>query len=91
MAPFPVILPAIFPAALPVNGWQNPRMSMAEIIQRDGTWTFDGETVRIVPGHSKVHPVRKALGEPAVPLRAVAGIAFEPDRKGGRLTGICDS
>ncbi|MFC9178899.1 MULTISPECIES: DUF4429 domain-containing protein [unclassified Streptomyces] len=57
---------------------------MAEIIQRDGTWTFDGETVRIVPG-GKAHPVRLALGELAVPVQALAGISFEPDRKGGRL------
>ncbi|MEV1043716.1 DUF4429 domain-containing protein [Streptomyces sp. NPDC049916] len=57
---------------------------MAEIIQRDGTWTFDGETVRIVPA-GKAHPVRQALGELAVPVQAVAGVSFEPDRKGGRL------
>ncbi|MBH0241578.1 DUF4429 domain-containing protein, partial [Streptomyces cavourensis] len=57
---------------------------MAEIIQRDGTWTFDGETVRIVPG-GKAHPVRLALGELAVPVQALAGISFEPERKGGRL------
>ncbi|MFJ9109307.1 DUF4429 domain-containing protein [Streptomyces sp. NPDC102283] len=57
---------------------------MAEIIQRDGTWTFDGDTVRIVPG-GKAHPVRQELGETAVPVQAVAGISFEPDRKGGRL------
>ncbi|MBM7436873.1 DUF4429 domain-containing protein [Streptomyces sp. HB132] len=66
---------------------------MADIISRDGTWSFDGDTVRIVPG-SKVHPVRQDLGELAVPLAAVAGVAFEPDRKGGRLrlrlrTGAC--
>lgn len=66
---------------------------MADIISRDGTWGFDGDTVRIVPG-SKVHPVRQALGECAVPLQAVAGVSFEPDRKGGRLrlrlrTGAC--
>ncbi|MEW2070198.1 DUF4429 domain-containing protein [Streptomyces sp. NPDC007346] len=57
---------------------------MAEIIQRDGTWTFDGDTVRIVPG-GKAHPVRTALGELAVPVQALAGISFEPERKGGRL------
>ncbi|MET8381076.1 DUF4429 domain-containing protein [Streptomyces microflavus] len=57
---------------------------MAEIIQRDGTWTFDGETVRIVPG-GKAHPVRLALGELAVPVEALAGISFEQERKGGRL------
>ncbi|MFJ7197475.1 MULTISPECIES: DUF4429 domain-containing protein [unclassified Streptomyces] len=59
---------------------------MAEIIQRDGTWTFDGEAVRIVPGRGKgIHPLRQELGECVVPLRALAGISFEPDRKGGRL------
>ncbi|MER5357523.1 DUF4429 domain-containing protein [Streptomyces sp. NPDC002785] len=59
---------------------------MAEIIQRDGTWAFDGGTVRIVPGRGKgIHPLRQELGECVVPLRALAGIAFEPDRKGGRL------
>lgn len=30
---------------------KNPRM--AEIIQKDGTWTFDGDAVRIVPGRDK--------------------------------------
>ncbi|MFD0340535.1 DUF4429 domain-containing protein [Streptomyces sp. NPDC127117] len=59
---------------------------MAEIIQRDGTWTFDGESVRIVPGRGKgIHPLREGLGECVVPLRALAGISLEPDRKGGRL------
>ncbi|MFB7916659.1 DUF4429 domain-containing protein [Streptomyces sp. NPDC056061] len=59
---------------------------MAEIIQRDGTWTFDGEAVRIVPGREKgVHPLRQELGERVVPLHALAGIAFEPRRKGGSL------
>ncbi|MEV5132060.1 DUF4429 domain-containing protein, partial [Streptomyces sp. NPDC053705] len=57
---------------------------MADIISRDGTWSFDGDTVRIVPG-GKAHPVRQDLGELAVPLHAVAGVSFEPDRKGGRL------
>lgn len=33
----------------------------------------------------KAHPVRLALGELAVPVEALAGISFEPDRKGGRL------
>ncbi|WP_329169082.1 DUF4429 domain-containing protein [Streptomyces sp. NBC_01685] len=66
---------------------------MADIISRDGTWSFDGDTVRIVPG-GKAHPVRQGLGELAVPLHAVAGVSFEPDRKGGRLrlrlrTGAC--
>ena len=59
---------------------------MAEISQHDGTWTFDGGTVRIVPGRGRgVHPLRQELGELAVPLQALTGIAFEPHRKGGRL------
>ncbi|MEU0627899.1 DUF4429 domain-containing protein [Streptomyces sp. NPDC005989] len=59
---------------------------MAEIIQRDGTWTFDGESVRITPGRGKgIHPLRQGLGECVVPLPALAGISFEPDRRGGRL------
>ncbi|MGW4200501.1 DUF4429 domain-containing protein [Streptomyces sp. NPDC004726] len=59
---------------------------MAEIIQKDGTWTFDGETVRIVPGSDKsVGLLRKSLGELAVPLEAISGISFEPGRKSGRL------
>ncbi|WP_329117618.1 DUF4429 domain-containing protein [Streptomyces sp. NBC_01465] len=59
---------------------------MAEIIQKDGTWTFDGDTVRIVPGRDKgVSLLRQTLGELAVPLGALAGIAFESGKKGGRL------
>ncbi|OKK19628.1 Tat pathway signal sequence domain protein [Streptomyces sp. CB00455] len=59
---------------------------MAEIIQKDGTWTFDGDTVRIVPGRDKgVGLLRQTLGEVAVPLGAVAGVSFEPGRKAGRL------
>ncbi|MFF1719018.1 MULTISPECIES: DUF4429 domain-containing protein [Streptomyces] len=59
---------------------------MAEIIQRDGTWAFDGTTVRITPGlHRSVPLFRQTYGEVAVPLEAVAGVAFEPERKRGRL------
>ncbi|MFB7648628.1 DUF4429 domain-containing protein [Streptomyces sp. NPDC056084] len=59
---------------------------MAEIIQKDGTWAFDGDTLRIVPGSDKsVGLLRRTLGEVAVPLRAVAGIAYEAGRKSGRL------
>ncbi|MFF4159574.1 DUF4429 domain-containing protein [Streptomyces sp. NPDC001678] len=59
---------------------------MAEILQKDGTWTFDGDTIRIVPGRERgAHPLRQTLGELAVPLGAVAGVAFEPARRGGRL------
>ncbi|MEU9420112.1 DUF4429 domain-containing protein [Streptomyces sp. NPDC048272] len=59
---------------------------MAEIIQKDGTWTFDGDAVRIVPGRDKeVGPLRQALGELVVPLGAIAGVSYEPGRKSGRL------
>ncbi|MET9294277.1 DUF4429 domain-containing protein [Streptomyces sp. NPDC003077] len=59
---------------------------MAELIARDGTWVFDGDVVRITPGRErKVHRLRQDLGEIAVPLAALAGIAFEPGRRGGRL------
>ncbi|MEV7522159.1 DUF4429 domain-containing protein [Streptomyces sp. NPDC091371] len=59
---------------------------MAEIIQKDGTWTFDGDAVRIVPGRDKgVSLLRQTLGEVLVPLRALAGISHEPGRKAGRL------
>ncbi|SDN02585.1 Short C-terminal domain-containing protein [Streptomyces sp. cf386] len=59
---------------------------MAEIIQRDGTWAFDGTTVRITPGlHRSVPLLRQTYGEIAVPLEAVASIVFEPERKRGRL------
>lgn len=59
---------------------------MAEILQRDGTWTFDGDTLRLTPGRDKsVSLLRKTLGELAVPLGALAGISFEQGRKSGRL------
>jgi hypothetical protein len=59
---------------------------VAEVIVRDGTWTFDGELVRIVPGHDRrVHKLRQAVGELTVPVTAIAGVAFEPGRKAGRL------
>ncbi|MFJ8634457.1 DUF4429 domain-containing protein [Streptomyces sp. NPDC093568] len=59
---------------------------MAEIIQRDGTWAFDGTTVRITPGlHRSVPLFRQTYGEIAVPLEAVASVVFEPERKRGRL------
>ncbi|MFJ8821766.1 DUF4429 domain-containing protein [Streptomyces sp. NPDC102467] len=59
---------------------------MAEIIQRDGTWAFDGTTVRITPGlHRSVALLRQTYGEISVPLTAVTGVAYEPERKRGRL------
>ncbi|MEU4874948.1 DUF4429 domain-containing protein [Streptomyces sp. NPDC021608] len=59
---------------------------MAEIIQRHGTWAFDGTTVRITPGlHRRVPLFRQTYGEIAVPLEAVAGIVYESERRRGRL------
>ena len=59
---------------------------MAEILQRDGTWTFDGDTLRLTPGRDKsVSLLRKTLGELSVPLGALAGISFEQGRRSGRL------
>ncbi|MGP3773778.1 DUF4429 domain-containing protein [Streptomyces sp. SDT5-1] len=59
---------------------------MAEIIQRDGTWAFDGATVRITPGlHRSVALLRQTYGEIDVPLTAVSGVAYEPERRRGRL------
>ncbi|MEV5952850.1 DUF4429 domain-containing protein [Streptomyces sp. NPDC051987] len=59
---------------------------MAEIIQRDGTWAFDGSTVRITPGrHRRVPLFRQTYGEIAVPLEAVSGVVYEPERRRGRL------
>jgi hypothetical protein len=59
---------------------------MAEIIPRDGTWAFDGSTVRITPGlHRSVPLFRQTYGEIAVPLEAVSGVAIEPERKRARL------
>ncbi|NUP47792.1 MAG: DUF4429 domain-containing protein [Catenulispora sp.] len=56
---------------------------MAEVMGKNGTWTFNGDLLRIVPGHDKeVSRVRAALGEIAVPLEAITGVAFEaaPER-----------
>lgn len=59
---------------------------MAEIIQKDGVWAFEGDALRLTPGHDKsVSPFRKTLGELEVPLEALAGISFEHGRRAGRL------
>ncbi len=59
---------------------------MAEIIQKDGTWVFDGDTLRLTPGRDKnVSLLRRELGELLVPLGALAGISFEQGKKQGRL------
>ncbi|MEU1883384.1 DUF4429 domain-containing protein [Streptosporangium sp. NPDC020072] len=59
---------------------------MAEIFVPDGSWTFDGETLRIVPGGDKnIHELRKLVGELTIPLAAISSVSFEPARKGGNL------
>ncbi|MEU0031848.1 DUF4429 domain-containing protein [Streptomyces sp. NPDC006335] len=59
---------------------------MAEILQKDGTWVFDGDALRLTPGRDKnVGLLRKELGELVVPLGALAGISFEQGKKNGRL------
>ncbi|MFD8810556.1 DUF4429 domain-containing protein [Streptomyces sp. NPDC059627] len=59
---------------------------MAEIIQKDGIWAFDGDTLRLTPGRDKnVSVLRRALGELELPLGALAGISFEQGRRQGRL------
>ncbi|MGW3682543.1 DUF4429 domain-containing protein [Streptomyces prasinus] len=59
---------------------------MAEIIQKDGSWVFDGDTLRLTPGRDKnVGLLRRTLGELTVPLQALAGVSFEQGRKAGRL------
>ncbi|MCX5169215.1 DUF4429 domain-containing protein [Streptomyces antibioticus] len=59
---------------------------MAEIIQKDGTWVFDGDALRLTPGRDKnVGLLRRELGELVVPLGALAGISFEQGKRSGRL------
>ncbi|MEO3801096.1 DUF4429 domain-containing protein [Nonomuraea sp. B1E8] len=59
---------------------------MAEIAVPDGSWTFNGEVLRIVPGSDKdVHELRRTLGEVVVPMTAIAGVTYEPGRKGGHV------
>ncbi|MER7485940.1 DUF4429 domain-containing protein [Streptomyces sp. NPDC126497] len=59
---------------------------MVEIIQKDGTWTFDGDALRLTPGRDKgVGLLRRSLGELVVPLRALAGVSLEQGKRSGRL------
>ncbi|MFJ9421497.1 DUF4429 domain-containing protein [Streptomyces sp. NPDC101249] len=59
---------------------------MAEILQKDGTWVFDGDALRLTPGRDKnVSLFRRTLGELVVPLGALAGVSFEQGRRSGRL------
>ncbi|WP_432133163.1 MULTISPECIES: DUF4429 domain-containing protein [unclassified Streptomyces] len=59
---------------------------MAEIIQKDGTWVFEGDALRLTPGRDKsVGLLRRELGEVTVPLEALTAVSFEQGRRGGRL------
>ncbi|QLJ00262.1 DUF4429 domain-containing protein [Streptomyces sp. NEAU-sy36] len=59
---------------------------MAEIIQKDGTWIFDGDALRLTPGRDKsVGLLRRELGELVVPLGALASVSVEQGRKSGWL------
>lgn len=59
---------------------------MAEILQKDGTWVFDGDALRLTPGRDKnVSLFRRTLGEVVVPLGAVASVSLEQGRRSGRL------
>ncbi|MGW4561189.1 DUF4429 domain-containing protein [Streptomyces sp. NPDC004561] len=59
---------------------------MAEIIQKDGIWAFDGDALRLTPGRDRnVGLLRRELGELVVPLDALAGVSFEQGRRSGRL------
>ncbi|MGW5613870.1 DUF4429 domain-containing protein [Streptomyces sp. NPDC003877] len=59
---------------------------MAEIIQKDGSWIFDGDALRLTPGRDRnVSLLRRELGELVVPLAALAGISLEQGKKSGRL------
>ncbi|MFI8235882.1 DUF4429 domain-containing protein [Streptomyces sp. NPDC085866] len=59
---------------------------MAEIIQKDGTWAFVGDALRLTPGRDRnTGLLRSTLGEFVVPLGALAGVSFEQGKKSGRL------
>lgn len=64
--------------------WNNS--PMAEIIQKEATWSFEGDALRLTPGRDRnVSVLRRALGELVVPLGALAGVSFERGRRSGRL------
>ncbi|GII96991.1 hypothetical protein Ssi02_72220 [Sinosporangium siamense] len=68
----------------------NSMEPMAEITTRDGTWSFDGSTLRIVPGHDRrVHKVRQALGEVGVPLAASPASPTRPPAKAAGSASGC--
>jgi len=59
---------------------------VAEIIQKDGTWVFDGDALRLTPGRDgSVGSLRRELGELVVPLGALASVSVERGKKSGWL------
>lgn len=76
--------PGLVETTRPYFRWNNP--PMAEIIQKDATWAFDGDALRLTPGRDRnVSVLRRTLGELVVPLAALAGVSFEQGRRSGRL------
>ncbi len=56
---------------------------MAEIIQKDGTWAFDGDTLRLTPGRDRgVSLLRRTLGE--LTVRWARWRAYRSSRAGSR-------
>jgi hypothetical protein len=64
---------------------------MAEVLVPDGSWTFDGDLVRIVldPGR-RGREFRRARGDIAVPVLAIAGVTYSPGRHGGLRLRVRD-
>lgn len=59
---------------------------MAEIIQKDGAWSYDGDVLRLTPGRDRTGgELRRTLGELSLPLRALAGVSFEQGKRSGLL------
>jgi hypothetical protein len=64
---------------------------MAELTGRNGTWTFDGDVLRVVPADTEdVSRLRAALGTITVPLTALSGIAHDAGRVRLRLRAGAD-
>jgi len=63
---------------------------MAEIIQKDGTWTFDGDALRLTPGRDRnTGLLRGELGEVVVPLGPAVTFPSFARRAGRAASGAC--
>lgn len=59
---------------------------MSEVAGEEATWRFDVDTLRITPGRGRgAHKLRQAIGELSVPLEALTGVSYEPERSGAKL------